>query len=127
MIILDTHIWIWHVQGDKRLSPDRRDLIRKHESGQIGVCAISLWEVAKAVELNRLVLPVEVDDWFTIALGHPGIVLLPLTPEIAVESTRLPEAFNKERSFRSTDRRYSSNFRRAACHPRLRHFGLQTR
>lgn len=96
MIILDTHIWIWHVQGDKRLTEDRQELIYEHEADAIGVCAISLWEVAKAVELNRLTLSVSVDDWFVVATNQPGIVLLPLTPAIAVESTRLPGNFHKD-------------------------------
>ncbi len=96
MIILDTHIWVWLVQGDKRLSKNHFRLIREHESDAIGVCAISLWEVAKAVELDRLFLPIPVEDWLETALSQTGIVLLPLTPEIAVESTRLPENVHKD-------------------------------
>lgn len=96
MIILDTHIWVWHVQGDPRLGPNHRDLIHSQESGGIGVCSISLWEVAKAVELKRLTLTVPVDDWFESALNYPGIILLPLTARIAVESTRLPGSFHKD-------------------------------
>lgn len=96
MIILDTHIWIWHVQGDKRLTKDRQELIYEHESDEIGVCAISLWEVAKAVELNRLALSIPVEDWFVVGMNQPGTVLLPLTPNIAVESTQLPGNFHKD-------------------------------
>lgn len=96
MILLDTHIWVWNVQEDKRLTKDRQDLIRGHESGEIGISAISLWEVAKAVELKRLKLPIPVEDWFEFALNSPGIVLLPLTAEIAVESTQLPGRFHKD-------------------------------
>lgn len=96
MIILDTHIWVWNVQGDKRLTKDQQELIRRHESDEIGICAISLWEVAKAVELNRLRLSIPVKDWFVIALDSPGIVLLPLTASIAVESTQLPGNFHKD-------------------------------
>lgn len=96
MIILDTHIWIWNVQGDPRLSITHAELIRANESGRIGVSAFSLWEVAKAVELKRLVLPVSVDDWLNIALASPGIEIIPLSAEIAVESTRLPGDFHKD-------------------------------
>ncbi len=96
MIILDTHIWVWNVQGDKRLTKDRQDLIRSHESAEIGICAISLWEVAKAVELKRLNFSMPVEDWFAIALNSPGIVLFLLTASIAVESTELPGNFHKD-------------------------------
>src|SRR5690554_5897196 len=96
MIILDTHIWVWNVQGDKRLTKDQQEVIRDNESGEIGICAISLWEVAKAVELNRLTFPVPLVDWFEIAKTSPGIVVLPLTASIAIESTQLPGQFQKD-------------------------------
>lgn len=96
MIILDTHVWVWNVQGDKRLAEDIKDVITANESSGIGVCAISQWEVAKAVELKRLSFPISLEDWFVIALNSPGIVLLPLTASIAVESTRLPGRFHKD-------------------------------
>ena len=31
-----------------------------------------------------------------MALAYPGVQLLPLTPEIAIESTRLPGPFHKD-------------------------------
>lgn len=96
MIILDTHVWVWNVQGDNRLTAGQQDLIRRHESDEIGICSVSLWEVAKAVQLKRLEFSVPVEEWFEIALNSPGIVLLPLTPSIAVESTRLPGEFHKD-------------------------------
>ncbi|MFM9905842.1 MAG: type II toxin-antitoxin system VapC family toxin [Pyrinomonadaceae bacterium] len=96
MIILDTHIWVWSVQGDRRLTKDHQEIIRTNESGEIGVCAISLWEVAKSVSLNRLDLSIPVEDWFVIALNSPGIILLPLTERISIESTRLPGNFHKD-------------------------------
>jgi PIN domain nuclease of toxin-antitoxin system len=96
MIILDTHVWVWNVQGDDRLAKDHRELIRANESDEIGICAISLWEVAKAVELKRLIFSIPVEDWFAIALNSPGIVVLPLTASIAVESTQLPGYFHKD-------------------------------
>lgn len=96
MIILDTHIWVWNVQGDKRLTKDRQDLIRANEPGEIGICAISLWEVAKAVELKRLTFSMPVEDWFAIALNSPGVIVLPLTASVAVESTELPGFFHKD-------------------------------
>ena len=40
--------------------------------------------------------PIPTADWFIIALAYPGITLLPLTPQIAVESTRLPDKFHKD-------------------------------
>jgi len=52
--------------------------------------------VVKAVEKGKLELPTDVEKWLTNALIYPGIQILPLTPQIAVESTRLPGNFYKD-------------------------------
>lgn len=96
MIVLDTHILIWWVHGDAQLSSAHEKLIRQHESSGLGVSAISLWEIAKLVELKRLVLPCPIKDWFDKSLAYPGIAILDLTPEIAIESTQLPGNFHKD-------------------------------
>lgn len=96
MIVLDTHIWVWWVHGDAHLSQDHAALLRRHEPTGLGVSAISCWEVAKLVEKGRLGLPRSVDEWMGLALGYPGLTLLPLEPEIAIESTRLPGSFHKD-------------------------------
>ena len=96
MIILDTHIWVWWVHGDSRLSSSHAELIERNEGDEIGIGSISLWEVAKLVELGRLVLPVALGDWFKDALAYPGVTLVDLTPEIAIESTRLPGRFHRD-------------------------------
>jgi len=37
-----------------------------------------------------------IEEWFEQALSYPGIQLLELTPEIAIESTRLPGEFHRD-------------------------------
>ena len=96
MILLDTHIWIWWVDGNENLSPEQTREIQNNEAGIIGVSAISCWEVAKLVERGRIEFDVPVDEWIHQALNYPGVRLLELTPEIAVESTRLPEGFHRD-------------------------------
>ncbi|MFH1920296.1 MAG: type II toxin-antitoxin system VapC family toxin [Planctomycetota bacterium] len=96
MIVLDTHIWVWWVHGDSRLSHAHLALLEKHEQTGLGVSAISCWEVAKLVEKGRLKLPHALDEWMRLALGYPGLTLLPLEPEIAIESTRLPSPFHND-------------------------------
>ncbi|GAB4124877.1 MAG: type II toxin-antitoxin system VapC family toxin [Roseiflexaceae bacterium] len=96
MIILDTHIWIWWVHNDAQLPEEYKEYIRHHETSGLGVSAISCWEVAKLVEYQRLTLPLPIQDWFDLALGYPGIQLIALTPQIALESTQLPPPFHKD-------------------------------
>lgn len=96
MILLDTHVWIWWVHADAHLTAEARMLIQQHEGDELGVSAISCWEVARLVERKRLILPVSVSEWMDQALGYPGVRLLPLTPEIAIESTQLPGDFHRD-------------------------------
>lgn len=96
MILLDTHIWVWWVADDPALTDHRREQLRDHEPIGLGVSVISCWEVAMLVAGHRLALPVPVDDWVRGALAYPGVRLLPLSPEIAIESTRLPDPFHKD-------------------------------
>ncbi|MFT3772221.1 MAG: type II toxin-antitoxin system VapC family toxin [Minicystis sp.] len=96
MIVLDTHVWIWWVQGEPRLPRTAADLITQAETTGLGVSAISCWEIAKLVERGRLVLPCPVEDWLDTALGYPGVELVPISPRIAVESTQLPGDFHDD-------------------------------
>ena len=98
MILLDTHVWVWWTIDPARLSETQRQEISNNESGRIGVSTISCWEVAKLCEYGRLALPVGLSEWFQAALQYPGISLLDLTPEIAIESTILPGSFHRDPS-----------------------------
>ena len=96
MIVLDSHAWVWWVHGDERLTASQRESIGASEADVIGVSAISCWEVAKLVQQGRLELPCPLEQWFEQALNYPGVQLLPLTPEVAIESTRLPGEFHRD-------------------------------
>ena len=96
MTVLDTHIWVWWVDGSSQLATAQRDYVEANESTGLGVSVISCWEVAKLVELNRLVLRCPVAEWIDQALAYPGIRLLFLTPRIVVESTQLPGDFHRD-------------------------------
>lgn len=98
MIVLDTHVWLWWVFRSASLPTAIRRYIENHEtkSGSLGVSVFSCWEVAKLVEVHRVELPDPIDVWMPRALAYPGVRLLDLTPDIAIESTRLPGAFHKD-------------------------------
>lgn len=96
LIILDTHIWIWWVHDSPQLPENYKLALKEHEASGLGISVISCWEAAKLVEYGRLKLPSPIDEWINAALNYPGIQLLPLTPEIAIESTRLPVPFHRD-------------------------------
>ncbi len=95
MIIVDTHVWVWWVDGSPQLPADYLAYIQSEMANGVGVCAISCWEVAKLVELGRLQTAIPVEQWLALAL-QPPVLLLPLTPEVAVGSTRLPGKFHRD-------------------------------
>lgn len=96
MILLDTHVWVWWVHGDAKLTPGSQLAIQEHEAVGLAVSVISCWEVAKLVEVKRLLLPCPVGEWLDQALAYPGIQLVPLTPRIVVDSTQLPGSFHRD-------------------------------
>jgi PIN domain nuclease of toxin-antitoxin system len=46
------------------------------------------------VDKSRITLSMDVQIWLDLALQYQNVQLLPLTPEIAVRSTRLPQGFH---------------------------------
>ena len=55
-MLLDTHIWVWWVNGDAQLKPEYAAAITAAQPAGIEVSIISCWEVAKLVENKRLAL-----------------------------------------------------------------------
>jgi len=96
MIVLDTHSWVWWVHDETKLTNSQFEIIKANENDGIGISAISLWEIAKLVERKRLILPCPTLEWFRQALSYPGVRILDLTPEIALESTQLPGEFHRD-------------------------------
>jgi PIN domain nuclease of toxin-antitoxin system len=58
--------------------------------GSLRVSAISVREAAMLEAKGRISLSRPLSEWVQAALRLPGVRLLPLSPEIAIESTRLP-------------------------------------
>jgi len=94
MIILDTNAWIWWMTESPALSPQA--LATVGQNSTIGIPSICCWEVAMLVAKGRLTLAMDVQIWLNISLDHPKTQLLPLNPEIAVLSTRLPGNFHND-------------------------------
>jgi PIN domain nuclease of toxin-antitoxin system len=91
-LLLDTHVWIWLMEGVDELSPEqvaRLDLAARVQS--LFLSAISPWEVATLAVKRRISLPVPLAEWMGRAVGQPGLQLLPLSPEVSVESAQLAD------------------------------------
>jgi PIN domain nuclease of toxin-antitoxin system len=95
--VLDTHAWVAWVIGSSDLSPaERHALDRLPSDRRPCLSAISLWEVAMLVELERLSLDVPLSEWLASA-AHPRTVsLIPITPAIAAGTAVLPSTFHRD-------------------------------
>jgi len=90
-VLLDTHVMVWLVQGDQRLSGQAREQIDSAAATQQAwVSAITPWEIGMLVAKGRLALASDVGQWIRAVLALPGLRLAALEPEIAVASSRLP-------------------------------------
>ncbi|HUF02181.1 MAG TPA: type II toxin-antitoxin system VapC family toxin [Gaiellaceae bacterium] len=91
MNVLDTHIWIWWVDGDSRLSDVARAAIEA--SDEVAVSAISVWELATLERLGRLRVLPDLRLWVRRALALPRVTEHPVTGEIALVAGSLPPPF----------------------------------
>lgn len=97
LLLLDTHVWIWLEIGHPSLSKKHIEQIdRFAKEGVVLLPAISVWEVAMLEAKGRITLTKPCKQWVTEALNVPGITLAPLTPEIALESCKLPGEFHND-------------------------------
>lgn len=90
-IVLDTHVFLWLMDGNPTLSSKFRKFVsfsQKHDG--ILISPISLWEIGMLAEKQRIQLDMDCLDWIEQALESPGITIAPITPRIAIQSTRLP-------------------------------------
>ena len=96
--LLDTHVVIWWLIDDRKLSRGHAKLLERSErSGTaVGLSAISLWEIAKLVERERIDLTQSVDDSLDQLETSAFVSILPLTGRVAVESTRLGARFHSD-------------------------------
>jgi len=87
-LLLDTHVALWALVDDPRLSQRARALI-DDPANQVMVSAATVWEIAIKHALGRDDMPISGDEaleWFRQA----GYDLLPITPAHAAAVEHLP-------------------------------------
>lgn len=91
-LLLDTHIWIWLVEGTSGVISQR--MVERLESAADGaalrVSAVSAWEVAMLVQKRRLHLARDPASWVNEALAKRGVTETRLNSTIAVAAASLP-------------------------------------
>jgi PIN domain nuclease of toxin-antitoxin system len=88
VIVIDTHIWFWLMSQEFGRFPSHwRDVIETAK--EVGISAISCYEVALAQQKGRLELPCATNQWLEDALEPSGIMIFPLTPQIVCRAVEL--------------------------------------
>jgi PIN domain nuclease of toxin-antitoxin system len=88
-LLLDTHVALWALTDDPRLSRRARALI-EDPANDVLVSAASVWEIAIKHALGRGDMPISGDqalDWFRQAV----YALLPIAPDHAAAVEHLPD------------------------------------
>ena len=86
MILLDTHVLLWHEYGDRRLgSRTRRMFEQALQEGEAAASAISFWEVGMLVQKGRLDLTIALDAWRRDLLDR-GLAEIPVNGGVAVRA-----------------------------------------
>lgn len=91
--LLDTGMWLRAVHEPETVPTGMLRHLRRNEVFYLS--AMSLWEVGKKVQIGKLELPVDLNDWFALALTE-NIVVLPITPEIVSEAMTLKDFPNRD-------------------------------
>ncbi len=87
MLILDTCALIFDALDPDRLSKKATAaIIQADAAGKLACCDISLWEIAMLVAKGRLDPGTNALEFIQLVLAARKIVVIPITPQIAVKS-----------------------------------------
>ena len=94
-LLLDTHAFIWLMEGDDILSKTGREALQNAARDHcLYLAAISVWEIAMLESKGRLSFKMPLPHWINKATSLPFLKVVDLTPEIALESCQLPGVFH---------------------------------
>jgi PIN domain nuclease of toxin-antitoxin system len=89
-LLLDTHVFLWFISGDKRLSGAMRDSIR-NSNNEVYLSVVSLWEAVIKYQLGRLPLPQPPDSYLPTQRQRHQIASLPLDEASVSQLAHLPQ------------------------------------
>jgi PIN domain nuclease of toxin-antitoxin system len=95
-VLLDSHVWIWWLTGQKDLPAKKRELLdRLAQKGEPPfLAAISLWEAQMLYRKGRLQLEMDFPVWLSQASDPSAVRLLPLDTSVILALDKLPEQFH---------------------------------
>src|SRR5580692_9366016 len=75
-VLIDTHIFLWGIQHEEKLSRRVQTLL---PAAEVRISVASLWEVITKVQIGKLTLPAPVGDYLAAKLKANGVLVLQIT------------------------------------------------
>lgn len=88
-LLLDTHTFLWHANGDPQLSAPATALLID-PANELLLSMASVWEIAIKVGLKKLTLSEPYVAFMTRAITAYGVTLLPMTLDDCAAYEQLP-------------------------------------
>jgi PIN domain nuclease of toxin-antitoxin system len=87
-LLLDTHIWLWYLLADDRLSGELKSLIA-NPTNELWLSPISIWETVILAEKRRVSLLPNTSEWINLSLQKLETREAVLNHEIAILSREI--------------------------------------
>jgi PIN domain nuclease of toxin-antitoxin system len=92
-VLLDTHVWIWAVDGGARLGPRTRRRLssgRTMQAGSALISTASVFEVTALHTAGRLRFTHPVERWIRESIDRGGLRVVDIDRDIAVDAGMIP-------------------------------------
>ncbi len=87
-LLLDAHTFLWHADGDPRISSTATTLL-VDPANALFLSMATVWEIAIKVGLKKLTLSRAFDSFLTTAIAGYGLTMLPISLEDCADYEKL--------------------------------------
>lgn len=88
-VLLDSHAFLWALDGGERLGPAARRLL-EDERTEVWLSSATVWELGIKLALGRLTLPVPLRELVQRAVREASVRVLAVAPDHGLRAAELP-------------------------------------
>ena len=93
-LLLDTHVFLWYISGDKKLTDEAAEIIR-NPTNEVYLSVVSLWEAIIKYQIGKLPLPQLPETYLPEQRDRHRISSLSLDEASVKQLAKLP-AFHRD-------------------------------
>ena len=95
-LLMDTHIWVWASNGSGEFRKSAAEAIEVAATERrLFVSAASVWEIGLKAQKGDLLVSGDIRAWLREQRRYPGVRVAPISGNVALESTSLPDWIRK--------------------------------